>query len=119
MLTTKFAHEFSTAWITAWNAHNPTQVLEYYCDDFEMSSPFITKIVGNNSGILQGKNAAENYWRIGLAEYPESHFTHETTLVGAHSITIIYKGAQGLAAEVLFFNDDFKVIKSSAHSLQP
>lgn len=118
MLTTEFAHKFSADWIAAWNAHDPARVLELYSDDFEMSSPYIAKIVGDNSGILKGKNAAGNYWRMGLAEYPELKFIHETTLVGAHSITIIYKGAKGLAAEVFFFNDELKVIKTSAHYLQ-
>lgn len=43
--------------------------------------------------------------RIGAAlkRMPTLEFEHVSSLVGADSITIYYKGARGMAAEVFFF----------------
>ena len=115
MLTTEFAHHFAADWINAWNAHDMNSILAHYTEDFEMSSPYIAQLTNETSGVLQGKKAIANYWRLGLAKFPNLNFSLETTLVGTNSITIIYQGTKGLSAEVFFFNTDLKVYKASAH----
>ena len=40
------ALKFAEAWIAAWNAHDLEQILSHYDDEFEMSSPAITRLTG-------------------------------------------------------------------------
>jgi hypothetical protein len=115
MLTKEFAEQFSTEWIDSWNAHDVDRVLSHYTDDFEMASVYIIQIAGEPSGKLKGKDAVGTYWRTALERMPTLHFEHFSTLVGVESITIYYKGARGMAAEVFFFNAELKVWKCCAH----
>ncbi len=111
----KFADEFATDWVESWNAHNLPRILSHYADDFEMSSPVISKIADEPSGTLKGKEKIGNYWAKALQLTPELHFNLLATLVGVNSITLYYEGARGLSAEVFHFNQDGKVFKAYAH----
>jgi hypothetical protein len=66
---------------------------------------------------LQGKEAVGSYWAKALQLIPDLHFELITTLVGVNSITLYYKGARGLSAEVFHFNQDGKVTRAYAHYL--
>ena len=117
MLDNAFADHFAADWIDAWNTHDLDRVLSHYTDDFEMSSPVIIKVAGEPSGTLQGKEAVGSYWTKALQSIPDLHFELITTLVGVNSITLYYKGARGLSAEVFHFNQDGKVTRAYAHYL--
>jgi hypothetical protein len=117
MLDKAFADHFAADWIDAWNTHDLDRVLSHYTDDFEMSSPVIIKVAGEPSGTLQGKEAVGSYWAKALQLIPDLHFELITTLVGVNSITLYYKGARGLSAEVFHFNQDGKVTRAYAHYL--
>lgn len=117
MLDKAFADHFAADWIDAWNTHDLDRVLSHYTDDFEMSSPVIIKVAGEPSGTLQGKEAVGSYWTKALQLIPDLHFELITTLVGVNSITLYYKGARGLSAEVFHFNQDGKVTRAYAHYL--
>ena len=117
MLTREFAQAFSQDWIAGWNARDMDLILAHYTDDFEMSSPIIAQIAGEPSGRLKGKSKVEAYWRAALQKMPNLHFDYEQTLIGANSLTLIYRGHRGLSAEVFFFNDDLLVYKASANYL--
>jgi hypothetical protein len=115
MLTREFADHFAQEWIAAWNSHDLDRILSHYTDDFEMSSPRIIQVAGESSGILKGKEAIGAYWRMALQLAPNLHFEPITTLVGIDPITLYYKGARGLSAEVFHFNRDGKVSRAYAH----
>jgi hypothetical protein len=115
MLTREFADHFAQEWIAAWNSHDLDRILSHYTDDFEMSSPRIIQVAGESSGILKGKGAIGAYWRKALRLAPNLHFEPITTLVGIDTITLYYKGARGLSAEVFHFNRDGKVSRAYAH----
>jgi hypothetical protein len=115
MLDKTFAERFATEWIAAWNSHDLDRVLSHYADDFEMSSPIIAQIAGEPSGKLKGKKAVGAYWRSGLKLIPDLHFELVSTLVGATSITLYYKGHRGMVAEVFIFGPDEKVTAAFAH----
>jgi len=115
MLTREFADRFAAEWIAAWNAHDIERVLSHYADDFEMSSPYIVQIAGEPSGKLKGKQAVGSYWQKALIRMPDLHFELVATLLGMHSVTLYYKGARGMAAEVFFFGADGLVSQASAH----
>lgn len=118
MLENNFAEHFAADWIDSWNSHDLDRILSHYTDDFEMSSPIIIKIAGEPSVKLIGKKIIAAYWTKALQLAPNLHLELLTTLVGVDSITLYYKGARGLSAEVFHFNQDGKVTKAYAHYTQ-
>ena len=111
-----FAERCAAEWIEAWNAHDLARVLSHYSEDFEMSSPYVVEIAGDPSGTLRGKAAVGAYWKKALELVPDLKFELITVFVGAHSITLYYKGARGrFVTEVLHFGPDGKVVKAYAH----
>lgn len=74
MITKEFAEHFAREWIESWNTHDLDRILSHYTDDFEMSSPVITKITDEASGTLKGKNKIGAYWAKALQLNPRLHF---------------------------------------------
>jgi len=110
-----FAERFAKDWVAAWNSHDLERILSHYEDDFEMSSPIITGLVGEPSGRLRGKTAVGAYWARALQSIPNLRFELLTALAGVNSITVYYRGHRGLAAEVLHFGPSGKVREAFAH----
>ncbi len=75
----------------------------------------VSKVTGEPSGTLNGKENVGRYWAKALQLVPELHFELVTTLIGVNSITLFYKGVRGLSAEVFHFNQEGKVAKAHAH----
>jgi ketosteroid isomerase-like protein len=116
MLTKATAHQFAHEWIAAWNSHDLNRVLEHYTDDFEMSTPFIAKIMNEPSGTLYGKEAVKTYWQQALQKIPDLHFELIEVLYSIDSLCIYYKSVLGLrAVEWLLFDRHGKVRKAIAH----
>jgi hypothetical protein len=115
MLSREFADCFAAEWIAAWNVHDVERVLTHYSDDFEMRSPYIAQLVGEPSGTLHGKAAVRDDWMSALARRPTLHFELVTTLLGADSLTLYYRGVRGMAAEVFFFDAQLCVVRTCAH----
>jgi ketosteroid isomerase-like protein len=118
-ISPEFARSFAREWIDAWNSHDLDRILAHYCDDFEMSSPVIVQLMGEPSGRLRGKAAIRAYWSKALARHPALIFELEQVLVGAGSVTIVYRGHRGLSAEVLWFDADGRVRRAAAHYVEP
>ena len=115
MIDKTFAAHFVNEWIDSWNSHDLGRILSHYTDEFEMSSPIIVQMAGEPSGTLKGKKAVGAYWAKALAVFPDLHFDHVATFIGANSITLNFKWARGLSAEVFVFGPDMKVTRSYAH----
>ena len=115
MIDKNFAEHFAHDSIDSSNCHDLDRILSHYSDEFEMSSPVIIQVVGEPSGTLKGKDAVRAYWAKALTLIPDLHFDLITTLVGVNSITLYYKGARGLSAEVFHFGPDQKVVRAYAH----
>ena len=115
MIDQSFADHFAADWIESWNQHDLDRILSHYTDAFEMSSPAIVRLVDEPSGTLTGKPAVAAYWAKALELNPNLHFELITTLVGANSITLYYKGHRGLSAECFHFDTDQMVVRAYAH----
>ena len=115
MIDKKFAEHFAKEWIESWNSHDLDRILSHYSDQFEMTSPIIIQVVSEPSGTLKGKAAVGAYWAKALQLIPDLRFELLATLIGVSSITLYYKGARGLAAEVFHFGPDRKVVTAYAH----
>lgn len=110
-----FAENFAQEWVNAWNAHDLEDILSHYTDDFEMSSPVISQVMGEASGTLKGKSIIADYWRKALVRSPDLHFELSQVLVGANSVAIVYQGVRGLSNEIFIFNAEGKVSQAFAH----
>ena len=115
MLSKEFADNFAKEWIDAWNSHDLDRILAHYSDDFVMSSPLIAQVANKLSGTLQGKQAIRAYWRRALERAPKLRFELLTTLLGANSVVLYYRGVCGVSAEVFFFDASGKVVEAAAH----
>lgn len=118
MIDKDFAKKFAAEWIDSWNSHDLARISAHYDDDFEMISPLIVQVVGEPSGRLKGKEKVRDYWEKALKLVPNLKFDLISVLTGVESITLYYysKGTKGrVAAEVLHFGPDGKVVKAFAH----
>jgi ketosteroid isomerase-like protein len=116
MITTEFARRFAAEWIAAWNSHDLERILTHYAEDFEMSSPFITRITGAAVGTLRGREAVGAYWKRALERMPELQFELIDVLVGVESVCLYYKSVRGLrAVEWCWFDSHGRVRKAMAH----
>ena len=111
-----FAAQFADEWIAAWNSHDLDRILSHYSEDVEFSGPFVTRVTGEASGVLKGKENVRKYWARALQLVPDLRFELITTLLGINRIVLYYKNAQGLLnAEVFEFDVDRLVCRSAAH----
>ena len=117
MLTRDTAQHFADDWISAWNSHDLARILAHYSDDFTMSSPRIADLTDEAGGVLHGKTAVADYWRVALAKAPELHFTLIDVFLGADSVAVHYHGIRGPVVEVFFFGADGLVQRAAAHYL--
>ena len=83
-MTTAFATAFAENWITSWNAHNLTEILNHYSDDIEITTPMIKMALGHDYVILKGKVAVADYWQKALDKIPDLHFKYFTVLIKKH-----------------------------------
>jgi predicted ester cyclase len=118
MMEPGFAERFAKEWVAAWNAHDLDRVLSHYEDGFEMSSPIISSLMGEASGVLKGIPAVRAYWVKALKALPHLRFELLSVLAGVNSVTLYYKGHRGLVAEVFHFSPTGKVSKAFAHYVE-
>jgi hypothetical protein len=110
------ASRFAEGWAAAWNAHDLGRILDHYSDDFEMTSPFIVRLMGEPSGTLKGKERVGAYWRRALDRIPDLHFRVLDVFSDVGGLVIHYQAVLGLrACEVFFFDGEGKVYKAAAH----
>ena len=108
--------KFAEEWIAAWNSHDLDRILSHYTDDFEMSSPLITRLADATDGKLKGKASVAAYWRKALDRFPDLQFELFDAFAGVDSVCIYYRSVLGLlAVECLTFNDSGKVTRAIAH----
>jgi hypothetical protein len=112
MLATKNANEFARQWIAAWNAHNLDLIIDHYSDEIVFSSPFVTRIGAGTSGSVRGRAALLEYFRAGLAKFPELSFQLRAVLIGIDTVTILYDSVNGLlAAETMELSDTGQITR--------
>lgn len=115
-MTPDEAKHFAEQWAEAWNSHDLDRVLFHYSDDFEMTSPFILKLMNEPSGTLKGKEKVGMYWRRALDRIPDLHFQVLDVFVGVNSLVVYYKSVLGLlCCELFHFNAEGKISKAVAH----
>ncbi|GJM17277.1 MAG: hypothetical protein DHS20C13_26040 [Thermodesulfobacteriota bacterium] len=116
MITKEQAQELAQDWIDSWNSHDIDRILSHYSKEIVFTSPFVVKLLGDNSGTIQGKTDLKSYFMKGLEAYPDLKFELYQVLTGINSITPYYKTVNDmLAAEVMFIDSEGKIVKVLAH----
>jgi ketosteroid isomerase-like protein len=115
-MTPEDARRFAQEWIDAWNRHDLERILEHYAEDVVFSSPFAAKLIPGGDGTVRGRSALRDYFKAGLAAYPELRFTLRHVAVGVESVTLIYDSVKGLlAAETMTLDPCLKVTRVQCH----
>jgi ketosteroid isomerase-like protein len=116
MLSINQAEKFAQAWVDSWNSHDLDRIMSHYADDFEMTSPFIVRLMNEPTGTIKGKENVRAYWAKALERLPDLHFDLIEVLASVTSITVYYHAVLGKrAVEVLFFDENGKVRRGIAH----
>jgi predicted ester cyclase len=116
MATELNAKEFAADWIASWNSQNLDAILSHYSPDVVLSSPVAAKILNDGSGTVRGKAALQNYFRLGLAAYPNLHFDLQDVMQGLSSVVLCYINQKGTkTAEFMEFDEHGKVVRVVAN----
>ncbi|MVM33301.1 nuclear transport factor 2 family protein [Spirosoma sp. HMF4905] len=103
------AYQFADEWISAFNAHDLTAILDHYADELKFYSPFIPQLKFNESGCITSKRDLERYFQLSLATYLNLHFTLHNVFVGIDTLAIYYTSVNDrLACEVFQLNEQGK-----------
>ena len=114
VITNEVASKFAQEWLEAWNSHDLEAILSHYAEDVCFASPYIVAILGEESGVIEGKASLRRYWQLGLERIPDLHFELVSILTGINRITIYYQGHAGMVAESFQFDVTGKVIEAFA-----
>ena len=116
MITEDQAAAFGRDWVDAWNRHDLDAILAHYDESIVFCSPFVTKLAGEPSGVLNGLARLRVYFADALRKYPDLRFTEVRALAGVTSITLTYRSVAGLhAAEVMSLGAGGRVVRVDAH----
>lgn len=116
-ISTEFAKTFAEEWASSWNSHDIEKILSHYSDDFIIETPMAAKRLPETCGLVKGKEAVKQYWKIGLERNPKLEFEILDVLKGISGLTIYYinKSTNNKAVEVMLFNDQLKVKQAIVH----
>lgn len=111
-LATRFAHE----WLEAWNAHDLERILSHFTDDAVFTSPLASRLLGDASGTVRGKEALRTYFGRGLAVSPHMRFELDRVFLGQDSIVLAYRNHRGQAcAEWIRLGEGGRAVEGGAH----
>jgi predicted ester cyclase len=116
MLPQLGVNEFAKHWVAAWNSHDLDGVISHYASNVVLTSPVVTKVIGEASGTVSGKAALRDYFQKGLELFPNLQFTLLEVMRGLSSIVLYYENQRGTrTGEFMEFDADGKVLRVVAN----
>ena len=116
MLTPLQAKEFAAEWIDAWNEHDLDRILSHYAENVVLTSPAAAKVLGEASGIVNGRKALRGYFAKGLELFPNLQFKLIDVLQGISSVVLYYENQRGTrTGEFMEFDAKEKVVRVVAN----
>ncbi|MEP6491823.1 MAG: nuclear transport factor 2 family protein [bacterium] len=113
---TKIANE----WIDAWNSHDLDRILSHYSDDVELTSPLVSRVLGDGQGTVTGKPALRAYFLRALETFPDLRFDFWGAYPGHESLVVHYESVRKLrAAELMKIDGSGRVSEVIAHYASP
>ena len=113
------AEAFARTWIEAWNSRDLDRILALYAEDVESVSGIAARLLGDPSGVVQGKAALRAYFEKGFEHNPNLQFQLERAYAGVSSVVVCYRGLGLLAAETLELDAAGKIRRVLAHHARP
>ena len=109
-----FIHELDQA----WNSRNLDQILKFYSEDFELTSPSVKEKLSIEDGTLRGKAQVRKWWQRVLEKVPDLSSELVSVAEGVDSVSYIFKSSytNSLAVSVFFFDSNGKIKKELYHS---
>lgn len=98
-----FVRKFAADWIDAWNSHNLDRILSHYDEEIVLISPVALRLLGNGTGMVEGKAALREYFKRGLQAYPLMRFDLIDAFSGIDTIVLVFANPArgGRTAEVM------------------
>ena len=116
MLTRQQAHQLASQWIQAWNSHHLDDILAHYAEDVVLVSPIAAKLLDHSSGTVNGKAALREYFKKGLAVYPNLKFELIDVMWGVQSVVFYYINQNGTkAGELVEVDPTGKIVRVIAN----
>lgn len=110
------AKKLALSWIDAWNSHDVDKIASFYHEDCELVSPIISEITGRSTERLRGIRDLKRFWSRSLEFFPTLKMELISVMTSVDSTVINFRGAYNTAgANVLYFNNDNKIIKAVAY----
>jgi hypothetical protein len=79
----------------------------------QFTSPFVVKVMGIQSGTIQGKQNLQDYFATALQKYPDLRFNNLNVIPGLGSMVLCYESINQLvAAETMILDGDNGKISS-------
>jgi ketosteroid isomerase-like protein len=116
MISREKAVQIANEWIDSWNRHDLDSIMSYYSEDVVLTSPVVIELLGQDMGMVIGKDALRDYFMKGLAAHPNLRFEMIEIFTGVRSFVLYYRRLNGLqGAEVMVLNQENKIEKVIAH----
>ncbi|MGA1794279.1 MAG: nuclear transport factor 2 family protein [bacterium] len=107
---------FAQGWIDAWNSHDVDRILEFYAEDFELTTPYAVTLLNIRTGTLKGKDTIRTFMQKAFRLIPQLRYELLEVLSSVSSISIYHNSILGKrSVEVLFFDANGKINKSISH----
>jgi len=117
-MTADEAESFAREWTAAWNSHDLDRIMSHYSEDVELTSPLVSRILGEGQHTVRGKAALRAYFKKGLDAFPDLTFVLWGAYPGVNSVVVHYQSVRGMkSAEVMVFDAQGKVCRVRAHYL--
>ena len=116
MLTQLEAKEFAAEWIDAWNEHNLDRIISHYAENVALTSPVAARVLGEASGMVNGRQALRGYFAKGLELFPNLQFKLIDVMQGVSSIVLYYENQRSTrTGEFMEFDAAEKVVRVVAN----
>jgi len=116
MISREKALRIARDWIDSWNRHDLDSIMSHYSEDVELISPIVIKLLGDESATVTGRDALREYFKKGLAAYPDLRFETIEVFTGVYSFVLFYGRHNGpRGAELMELNKEDKIRKVVAH----
>jgi len=118
IMTADDANSFAREWAEAWNSHDLDRIMSHYAEDVELTSPLVSRILGEGQHTVRGKAALRAYFKKGLEAFPDLEFVLWGAYPGVDSVVVHYQSVRAMkSVEVMVFDAQGKVCRVRAHYL--
>lgn len=100
-----------------WNSRDLEKILEFYSDDFELTSPMIKLRLEIEDGTLRGKENVRVWWTRVLTKVPDLSSELISVSEGVDSVCYIFKSSatQSIGSSFYYFDENGKIKKEIYH----